>query len=269
MGMGGTEPVGSGDEIVASDSTCCGLSGWAAVGCSEGVSGAWGAAVAGGGAMLPSCASRVLTRCSRRIVRRRRFSTIANPAIAQTGIASASAIRTSKSSAGHHCEGFSCGYRQLETRRTTQPSSVQSLFRALVHTSAVSDPISTAARTRGAAKGRTAALSAATSRLSAGGEWTCPENAGARTAAPTRDAAMMPRTGISVSERGMRMRPCGWRSLAWSVADRVRHHSQHRTVPRRYVGLRAVFFRAPTVNMQLPLHVEHRHAPGLLQDDCS
>jgi hypothetical protein len=206
--------------------------------------------------MISSCASRVLTRCSRRIVRRRRFSAKTNPAIAQTGIASASAIRTSKSSTGHHRKGFGCGYRQLETRRTTQPSSVQSLFRVFVHASAVSDAISNAARTRGAAKGRTAALSAATPRLSAGGEWTCPENAGARTAAPTRDAAMMPGTGISASERGMRMRPCGWRSLARSLADRVRHQCQDQIVPRRHVGLRAVCARAPTVNMQHPL--QHR-----------
>lgn len=213
--------------------------------------------------MISSCASRVLTRCSRRIVRRRRFSAITNPAIAQTGIASASAIRISKSSTAHRREGFGCGYRQIETRRTTQPPSVQSLFRAFVHVSAVSDAISNAARTRGAAKGRTAALSAATSQLSAGGEGTRPENGGARTAAPTRDAAMMPGTGISASERGTRMRPCGWRSLAWNSADRVRHHSQHRIVPRRHVGLGPVRARVPTVNMQHPLHVEHRHAPRL------
>ena len=86
-------------------STCCGLSGSAVAGCSKGAGGISGTEAAGGGAMLPSCASRVLMRCSRRIVRRRRFSAITNPAIAQTGIASASAIRTRKSSTATTVKG--------------------------------------------------------------------------------------------------------------------------------------------------------------------
>ena len=157
--------------------------------------------------MLPSCASRVLTRCSRSIVRRRRFSAITNPAIAQTGIASASAIRTGQSSTGHHRDGFGRTYRQIETRRTTQPSSVQSFCRAFVQVSAASDAIcGTAERMRGC-RGRTAAFSAVTSRCCAARGWTCPEDCGARTAAPIMEAVTMPSPGILTSERSVPTRP--------------------------------------------------------------